>query len=266
MSYIYTYTIIQNWTNESDYYLIIRSYVCSRLLLKRVGEVWYNLPIADHRHLVHGRPRSELLCLIDHLGASTRLTAFDSSSTAGITHATFTRTTTIDTQPNQCTHTMPPTNASRPRGRPPGAGAKKQKPRHNDSTDTAKPRASTSAARRGGPGSEDTDGDPFADSQPEVEMDVDQEEQEQDQEHEEEDEDKKIIPPELLTRILHEFFEKDGTRISKDANKAVGKYMDVFVREAIARAAVEKGSGFLEVSLWTGPLHGEVAETGWLIR
>ncbi|KAI0556261.1 CENP-S associating centromere protein X-domain-containing protein [Xylaria curta] len=63
-----------------------------------------------------------------------------------------------------------------------------------------------------------------------------------------EDEDaKKTIPPELLTRILHEFFEKDGTRISKDANKAVAKYMDIFVREAIARTAVEKGSGFLEV-------------------
>ncbi|KAI0809394.1 CENP-S associating centromere protein X-domain-containing protein [Xylaria sp. FL0064] len=61
------------------------------------------------------------------------------------------------------------------------------------------------------------------------------------------DETKKTIPPELLTRILHEFFEKDGTRISKDANKAVAKYMDIFVREAIARTAVEKGNGFLEV-------------------
>ncbi|KAI0518254.1 CENP-S associating centromere protein X-domain-containing protein [Xylaria bambusicola] len=59
---------------------------------------------------------------------------------------------------------------------------------------------------------------------------------------------KKTIPPELLTRILHEFFEKDGTRISRDANKAIAKYMDIFVREAIARTAVEKGSGFLEVS------------------
>ncbi|KAI0974751.1 CENP-S associating centromere protein X-domain-containing protein [Xylaria arbuscula] len=64
---------------------------------------------------------------------------------------------------------------------------------------------------------------------------------------EEEAEPKKTIPPELLTRILHEFFEKDGTRISKDANKAVAKYIDIFVREAIARTAVEKGTGFLEV-------------------
>ncbi|CAI6096985.1 unnamed protein product [Clonostachys chloroleuca] len=49
----------------------------------------------------------------------------------------------------------------------------------------------------------------------------------------------KTIPKELLTRLLHEFFTKDATRISRDANAAVGKYVDVFVREAIARTAVE---------------------------
>ncbi|KAM3514352.1 hypothetical protein MY11210_002027 [Beauveria gryllotalpidicola] len=57
----------------------------------------------------------------------------------------------------------------------------------------------------------------------------------------------KSIPKDLLTRILHDLFEKDATRVSRDANAAVGKYVDVFVREAIARAAVEKRSGFLEV-------------------
>jgi centromere protein X len=69
------------------------------------------------------------------------------------------------------------------------------------------------------------------------------------------------IPPALLTRLLHEFFGDDQVRISKSADRAVGKYMDIFVREAIARAAVEKkeergnvgrvgrGEGFLEVSL-----------------
>ncbi|KAK1754405.1 centromere X protein [Echria macrotheca] len=62
-----------------------------------------------------------------------------------------------------------------------------------------------------------------------------------------EEEPAKSIPPELITRLLHEFFEKDGTRITKDANEAATKYIDVFVREAIARAAVEKESGFLEV-------------------
>ena len=58
----------------------------------------------------------------------------------------------------------------------------------------------------------------------------------------------KTIPKDLLTRILHEFFIKDATRISKDANSAVGKYVDIFVREAIARVAAEKKSGFFEVS------------------
>lgn len=64
-----------------------------------------------------------------------------------------------------------------------------------------------------------------------------------------ESEPEKSIPKDLLTRVLHEFFVKDSTRLSRDANAAVGKYVDVFVREAIARAAVEKEAGFLEVSL-----------------
>lgn len=69
---------------------------------------------------------------------------------------------------------------------------------------------------------------------------------------EEEAEPEKSIPRDLLTRVLHEFFAKDATRISRDANAAVGKYVDVFVREAIARAAVDKRGGFLEVRLSLG--------------
>ncbi|PHH79702.1 hypothetical protein CDD82_2212 [Ophiocordyceps australis] len=57
----------------------------------------------------------------------------------------------------------------------------------------------------------------------------------------------KSIPKELLTRLLHEMFAKEATRISRDANSAAGKYLDVFVREAIARAAVDKNGDFLEV-------------------
>jgi Zn-dependent metalloprotease len=68
------------------------------------------------------------------------------------------------------------------------------------------------------------------------------------EEEEEDEQPEKTIPRDLLTRLLHEFFAKDATRISKDANAAVGKYVDVFVREAIARTAVEKRGGFLEVS------------------
>ncbi|KAI1460913.1 CENP-S associating centromere protein X-domain-containing protein [Annulohypoxylon moriforme] len=73
-------------------------------------------------------------------------------------------------------------------------------------------------------------------------MEIDQGEGE-----ESEEEERKTIPPELLTHVLHQFFEKDGTRVSKDANAAIAKYMDIFVREAIARTVVEKEKGFLEV-------------------
>jgi hypothetical protein len=46
----------------------------------------------------------------------------------------------------------------------------------------------------------------------------------------------------------------DEMRISKGADRAVGKYMETFVREAVARAAFERagekelGGGFMEVS------------------
>ncbi|KAJ5488416.1 CENP-S complex centromere protein X [Penicillium expansum] len=67
------------------------------------------------------------------------------------------------------------------------------------------------------------------------------------------------IPSKLLTRLLHQHFQNEKTKVAKDANNAVAKYVDVFVREAIARAAYERaesdgntggrslGDGFLEV-------------------
>lgn len=61
------------------------------------------------------------------------------------------------------------------------------------------------------------------------------------------------IPEALLTRLLHECFKDDNTRIGKDASAAVQKYMDTFVRETIARAVdmrmSENGIGgdFVEV-------------------
>ncbi|AEO62042.1 hypothetical protein MYCTH_2070850 [Thermothelomyces thermophilus ATCC 42464] len=64
---------------------------------------------------------------------------------------------------------------------------------------------------------------------------------------EDDDDERERIPPELLTRILHGFFGREETRITRDANAAVARYVDVFVREAIARAAVEREGGFLEV-------------------
>ncbi|KAJ5493682.1 CENP-S complex centromere protein X [Penicillium fimorum] len=67
------------------------------------------------------------------------------------------------------------------------------------------------------------------------------------------------IPSKLLTRLLHQNFQNEKTKVAKDANSVVAKYVDVFVREAIARAAYERaesdgntggsslGDGFLEV-------------------
>ncbi|GAM35345.1 hypothetical protein TCE0_017f03614 [Talaromyces pinophilus] len=68
------------------------------------------------------------------------------------------------------------------------------------------------------------------------------------------------IPPKLMTTILHHHFQNKKTKITKDANEVVAKYMDIFVREALARAAFERadaaskdgggryaGDGFLEV-------------------
>ncbi|KAJ5779990.1 hypothetical protein N7457_005150 [Penicillium paradoxum] len=67
------------------------------------------------------------------------------------------------------------------------------------------------------------------------------------------------IPSKLLTRLLHQHFQNEKTKVAKDANNVVAKYVDVFVREAIARAAYERAEsegtaggrgvrgGFLEV-------------------
>lgn len=143
---------------------------------------------------------------------------------------------------------MPPKSSTRGTSRGARGGAASRK-------SSSRPQADTSRHARTAD-SENSEGDPFAEegAQPRRRRENTDDEREDhgaeliDVDEEEDAETKKTIPPELLTRILHEFFEKDGTRISKDANKAVAKYMDIFVREAIARTAVEKGSGFLEVS------------------
>jgi hypothetical protein len=102
------------------------------------------------------------------------------------------------------------------------------------------------------PDTEPESDDPFASD---VEATDDPIEIDSEPEPEEEEERREGIPPDLLTRLLHENFKEEGTRLSKDASKAVGKYMETFVREALARAAftraeVEEGNGgdgFLEV-------------------
>ena len=57
--------------------------------------------------------------------------------------------------------------------------------------------------------------------------------------------DEPAVPLSLLHRMLHHNFrDKDKTRITTDAKEVLGKYVEVFVREAIARSAYEsQGNG-----------------------
>lgn len=108
--------------------------------------------------------------------------------------------------------------------------------------------------------SSDSEADPFATADGRTE-DAEEEEEEADVTVIPDDDGDRAetIPPELLSRLLQEFFKKDGTRMHKDASRAAGKYMETFVREALARAAFMRadiqaqsggggaGDGFLEV-------------------
>lgn len=48
------------------------------------------------------------------------------------------------------------------------------------------------------------------------------------------------IPRPLLLRLMHEHFANKATKIDKHAIAVLEKYLEVFVREAIARAALAK--------------------------
>ncbi|KAH0260460.1 hypothetical protein KCU91_g14609, partial [Aureobasidium melanogenum] len=45
-----------------------------------------------------------------------------------------------------------------------------------------------------------------------------------------------LLPSALITRLLHESFDDKSTKIGKDANALTARYLDLFVREAVARA------------------------------
>ncbi|KAL1650683.1 hypothetical protein SLS58_000801 [Diplodia intermedia] len=70
-------------------------------------------------------------------------------------------------------------------------------------------------------------------------------------------EDQPPIPPKLLNRLLHEGFQDEEMRIGKEAMAVASKYVETFVREALARAMYERdeaereeggaGDGFLQV-------------------
>ncbi|KAF2757011.1 hypothetical protein EJ05DRAFT_487007 [Pseudovirgaria hyperparasitica] len=67
---------------------------------------------------------------------------------------------------------------------------------------------------------------------------------------------KPAIPPKLLARLLYEGFEDKDMRIGREGMTVAGKYMETFIREAIARAGFERreseanggiSDGFLQV-------------------
>ncbi|KAI5197392.1 hypothetical protein E4T39_07348 [Aureobasidium subglaciale] len=45
-----------------------------------------------------------------------------------------------------------------------------------------------------------------------------------------------LLPSALITRLLHESFDDKSVKIGKDANALTARYLDLFVREAVARA------------------------------
>lgn len=48
------------------------------------------------------------------------------------------------------------------------------------------------------------------------------------------------VPAPLLTRLLHESFVDKSLKIGKEANEIMRTYVDTFIREAVARAALSK--------------------------
>lgn len=65
----------------------------------------------------------------------------------------------------------------------------------------------------------------------------------------------KTLPPALLARLLHHFFRNPNgatTRLTQDAHAAVNKYIEIFIREAVARSVAERGNGaFLDVGCFS---------------
>ncbi|KIM96438.1 hypothetical protein OIDMADRAFT_58760 [Oidiodendron maius Zn] len=167
---------------------------------------------------------------------------------------------------------MPPKPFKPPRPSTSSAVKKTTKTKTNPSTTARKSTSSTkskSTSRASGSSAfslpaldssePESESDPFASqpkakSRPRTQIDSEEEDPITATTIPEEDERKERIPPELLTRLLHEFFKHENTRMSKDAGSAVGRYMETFVREAVARAENTvrereggRGDGFLEV-------------------
>lgn len=76
------------------------------------------------------------------------------------------------------------------------------------------------------------------------------------------DEQGPMIPSALIHTLLnYHFSDKDKTRISQEAKTVIAKYVDIFVREAIARSAFERQEKSAENG--TKDLNGR-GDDGWL--
>jgi centromere protein X len=62
------------------------------------------------------------------------------------------------------------------------------------------------------------------------------------------DEEALAVPEELVLRILQQHLGKTELRITKNAGSVLALYMDVFVKEAIARSGDNKNTSHLDVS------------------
>ncbi|KAK6332146.1 hypothetical protein TWF718_002680 [Orbilia javanica] len=57
-------------------------------------------------------------------------------------------------------------------------------------------------------------------------------------------EDHKVkIPPELVAKLVKNFLEDEGTKVSGAATKTVGEYMHLFLTEAVYRAVSNRRDG-----------------------
>ncbi|KAL5328915.1 hypothetical protein ACEPPN_002424 [Leptodophora sp. 'Broadleaf-Isolate-01'] len=70
------------------------------------------------------------------------------------------------------------------------------------------------------------------------------------------------IPPDLINVIMHGFFNQENTRMSKDANAAVGRYIETFVREGLNRADWAKRHGWEEGGLDSDVGGGGIGDGG----
>ncbi|EGX46682.1 hypothetical protein AOL_s00097g586 [Orbilia oligospora ATCC 24927] len=58
-----------------------------------------------------------------------------------------------------------------------------------------------------------------------------------------EEERKVKIPPELIAKLVKNFLEDEGTKVSGAATKTVGEYMHLFLTEAVYRAVSNRRDG-----------------------